>query len=687
MANGFKGVGNRPVGLFLGSGASYPKPSELPTFNLLRENWIAGVDEYISSLGSEDHQNSKSELLVKVREIPPEAFFQIFDACSPRETEAAFRECLTSDEPNPNHEIAAKVFESGGTIWTTNFDTLVETALGIAWDDTTLVAFDQKDTRDLCEDLDIRLIKPHGTLPNPASWIFRSRDVLKPLTSGFENRLRKDVAEHYFAFLGYSASDLDIKPVLIEILNRMGTGIWFCQPGQEEARIHKLFGEAIREGRLSVISSDDPSALFHAWCKDVGLIDRVPNPSTEPRPYIVPFMDLLERPFVYTNLFRRIWALDLSVLALKPHLRRYKKGALHLYVSIKKQQGQLASRVLALIWAIGKLIGGPTWNERNDGLYSISYQAFAQGRYRWSVLASRILLNHASAERIIQLAAGLRMCSNFNEALTVLETLGEKQRAEQVDDASMECRIYFERAECLRWLGKETEALGIINGLDADRMKHADMHWRGWLLFEKATCLTLRGEFAEAQDACLQAAGLFKDAVFDRWGLLNAQVLNCTIFRFTDKPEEADEALESAQKSLASSSRAAFARATLEFERAEILRQKDEYDQAYKSYRTLFKSTSPLHRCHGALGIAELERNRSQSNKATKWANKALIGYRDMGCKWGECNAILTLVLNGDMNAEAGLALAKDSMYIMPDYLIREFEELRTDRPRRLNLP
>jgi hypothetical protein len=39
-------IQGRPVGLFLGSGASFPYPSELPTFKHILEEWLSNIGKF-----------------------------------------------------------------------------------------------------------------------------------------------------------------------------------------------------------------------------------------------------------------------------------------------------------------------------------------------------------------------------------------------------------------------------------------------------------------------------------------------------------------------------------------------------------------------------------------------------------------------------------------------------------------
>jgi hypothetical protein len=63
-------IQGRPVGLFLGSGASFPYPSELPTFKHILEEWLSNIGKFLNKLPLTDIKiDQRYEILRVYRKI------------------------------------------------------------------------------------------------------------------------------------------------------------------------------------------------------------------------------------------------------------------------------------------------------------------------------------------------------------------------------------------------------------------------------------------------------------------------------------------------------------------------------------------------------------------------------------------------------------------------------------------
>ena len=675
-----KHIKSRPVGLFLGSGASYPYPSQLPTFHHILKEWLFYLSDFLSNLSAPRvTEKQKTELVMMLRVMPPEAIFQVMDSCQRRKLQRALIATLNCREPNTTHYITVRILKNGGTIWTTNFDTLIEQAAGIKPKDSCRIAFD-KSKVSVFADKNIHLIKPHGTLPLPETWVFRSEDVLQPAPQVVRDRLIQDIKNHYMIFLGYSASDLDLRPVLQEAVEDTGLGIWFCKPGEVDW-IRKLFPIACGNGRLTLSAAEDPSRNFWDWAKDKGLLENIPERLPVPRPNVKPLSKLLDDSVICATLFRRMGALSIALQALRPGLIRFRFGALNLYLSINRQQLRCLGLITHFLRAVFRII---LWPLRNKGLYSLSYMAFEVGRYGLAARIAQIDRAHATIKRNIQLTASLRMSGKLEEALKVIEDI--IAGAEKWDSASLEARAVFEKAMSLRWLGRECEAMKAMDNLSKQRLKHADLSWQGWFHFEKGTCLSLQGEMEAAGKEVSEAERIFTVAT-NPLGRVDTLLLKCTVCRFTSQIKEAWKVVKTIEALLGFSGRGEFAREALEFEKGELLRQESRYREAENSYHMLLKSRSKLHQCHGALGMAELEKDRGNYGEARRWSVMAREGYQKLGCRWGECNAIYTLVLIGGLDQSKAQAAAEKTGYTLPKGKLEGllFEQGSDHRP--LNLP
>lgn len=129
-------------------------------------------------------------------------------------------ECYTAtDNNNINDYHNALITTSIDTIWTTNYDTLIEQAFG----DSAIVV--RRCDRDLLPttpmNSKIEIIKMHGSVdsPLPENIIITKEDyedysITHPLTT---ERLRSDLLSKSFVFIGYSYRDPNIKAIMTEV--------------------------------------------------------------------------------------------------------------------------------------------------------------------------------------------------------------------------------------------------------------------------------------------------------------------------------------------------------------------------------------------------------------------------------------------------------------------------------------
>lgn len=344
---------NKPICLFLGAGASFP--SGLPTFHDIRAHWVVRINDSLFGLLTGKYDDMyKKRLLKEVFNIPTEFLFQTVDKFYPSRLQEAFLKVFNSTKPNLNHRIAAQIFSNGGVIWTTNFDTLVEQACGVLPTDASKVAFNPRDAESFLN-MKIRLLKPHGTLSDPSSWVFRSKDVLRRAPEQIAERLKHDVKSCFSIFLGYSASDIDIRPILFEALREGGEGIWFCMKGEKRHLTH-LLSDAVEENRLVVIEHSNPSIEFQEWARQKGITEDNHENHIGKMNDLNDLLSLLEEGCVVAELLSHIHAYDLACDILKPYItiKIYVKNIspFKQYFSIRNQQGKRLGKLVVFINAI-----------------------------------------------------------------------------------------------------------------------------------------------------------------------------------------------------------------------------------------------------------------------------------------------------------------------------------------------
>ncbi len=203
------------VGILCGAGIS--KPSGLP---LAKE-----VKQHILEKMSVDDEDTDK---IMNSNIPFEAFME---AVSGNADISEILDIYKHGEPNTNHILIAKLAKKGylKTIFTTNFDLLIERALeneGLKIDEDFEVYFDEEQFSridfDDVEDKPIRVFKIHGSIDNEDS----VRTTMKAVASKTLSDKRMNLIRHLFStgkhkkvlILGYSCSDVfDITPQIQSI--------------------------------------------------------------------------------------------------------------------------------------------------------------------------------------------------------------------------------------------------------------------------------------------------------------------------------------------------------------------------------------------------------------------------------------------------------------------------------------
>lgn len=670
-----------PIALFLGSGASRSSPSNLPTFSEMRTEWVGVISRAITHLVDVHRQEG---LKKRIRETPPEALLQVIDQVSSGRLMETLKRILDdSAVPNIVHEVAAKLISNGGTVWTTNFDLLVERAAGLLPNDS-VIAYNQAASASFL-DPRVRLLKPHGTLFVPNTLMFRSRDVLRPTNDAVRERLVSDLCTHLFVFIGYSASDLDLRPILRDHLNDSKGIIWFCFDGEDDGLRERL-SLGRKNTAVEFRTSSSPIKVFLQWAYEQKLVI-APGSISQEAIDLSSLGDLLNEPLILARLFQRLRAFDISRRVLQKVIKK-KPRAVFTWINMLRYERHPMGILAAVIWR-GLQSLSPKKSTREHALYSLSYLAFEGGYYRLGAYVAKVGLSTPSFERRIQHSACLRMLGKFDKALQELALI--EWQSELLADANQEVRLLFEKAMSLRWSGREQEAIELIVAADASRVTHADPTWRGWLAFELGTCLSLRYPEVELDRAYQQARSaenIFVPILSTQpAGLLNTHLLYSSLNRLSGDWDSAIQQLETFRERIRGLAGEAFLNGAATFEEGELARYNGQSKVARQRYETLLQSKSPLHRAHGRLGLAEMNRDMGLLRDGAQEAWKALGDYQRIGCRWGECQSLLTLVLCGDLSWNTAEARARDTGYAIPCGNLRALYVSARDDVRVLNLP
>jgi hypothetical protein len=183
--------------------------------------------------------------------FPPEQLFYRLASCDPtykRSINATLLRYLTGLTPNRNHRALAIALHKGAKVWTTNYDTLVETAhRDEGFGDVHVLAPPDPPH---CEDGSCRLrhlYKPHGTFrgdnPDRQRLIYESPQVLEGLADEWTTAAAEAFSNETIV-AGYSGNDLDIMPILAASVEHSG-GTWYEFPGPLADHAQHLVGDVM----------------------------------------------------------------------------------------------------------------------------------------------------------------------------------------------------------------------------------------------------------------------------------------------------------------------------------------------------------------------------------------------------------------------------------------------------------
>jgi hypothetical protein len=259
------------VTLFVGAGIS--RDSGLPDFRQLRDFFLRPI------LGEEVEE-------IEMSDLSPEQIFDALDDGLPATREAIRRamwQACEPHEPNPNHYALALLGQAGASLWTPNFDTLIERAaerLGIGWD-TRVSEIEQNSP---LRQHELTVNKVHGTFPyrgDPPSepprhsypLLFARSQLWGPPGDGLLAPLIASIEGRRVFILGYRGADLDIMPILLAELGKAAEVEWWESDLKNCARLTELFAgfDHIR------IEAGDPSARLRELPAAFGQVAALPD--------------------------------------------------------------------------------------------------------------------------------------------------------------------------------------------------------------------------------------------------------------------------------------------------------------------------------------------------------------------------------------------------------------------------
>jgi hypothetical protein len=488
------------VVLFAGAGVS--RNSGAPGFKQLRDFFLSPVlGEDVEAIGMQD--------------LSPEQIFDALDDGLPSTHEAIraelWRACERG-EPNRNHYALALLGSAGGSVWTPNFDTLIERAasrLGIGWQALTSAQLLDPPPQ---HEQPLVIKKLHGSFPytgdpprEPAvhdyPLLFQRTALWNRLQKAWSDRLAVAVAGRHVYLYGHRGADLDIMPVLLEILPSAAAVQWWELKGENLDRLSDLFVDV---PHVQILEGDPSAALQRLatrLCQTTGI------PSADPVPA------RLDPPGGYTGrLTYRARASLLGQFRGSSYARRL------LLLSIVLDPAPLrSSSALGLLRSagfdipeLGLLIAGAL-------RAATRLPRSRQNKRIWEIYAAildALPLRHSDARDLARLAS-----SPFGERAELLTRIASKRKrigdlqgaaataeqsltdltGRQTPHPAMEGMTAYNLIWIYRqsWqIERRTQILDIYR----ERMPHIGFNWAGWIGLEEALIALTTGDSRRARE-------------------------------------------------------------------------------------------------------------------------------------------------------------------------------------------
>jgi hypothetical protein len=614
--------------LFVGAGASRCVPAGLPMFAALRHRVLV-------ELGMADDPRASA-----YAELAPEVFMLALTR-GRVPVVPWLNDVLGAGEPNAAHQAIARLAAAGATVWTVNFDRLIERAGGpglvpCAW------------PADPAEGA--KLFKPHGTLGG--GLVVDAKAVLKGLPAAWEERLRADVRGRTVVFLGYRGFDLDFQPIWDDVLAAAGDVLWFDLPiPAEERHKRRLLARTAESGRLhlrppvpapSGVASDgpNPSWDFVHWCRSEGLVEvdqalvlrlfEKPEPSFAAlpgKPYRRAKPELLGLLGEIAAARRSHWAL----LWRPAHVRYAVRGLLEL---------RLNHGGRGVAWLLGGArllprVGRAARVRRIAELKRLTVLS-KTGDYQGVLRGTGNLSADSLSTAWILRSAALRSSDSLDAAVDAAATAWDLARSEE--HPVRIAHAAFQWTLALMWADRLDEArvcleehLDPFAALAANRWVAWTDFIRGGLAVREADAKAAEAHFRRSEDRFLG------EALDD--GVASVLVARLALLRLRGPDSGFEEALEEVERFHRTRGRGRlryarghlFMRHAVLLERAEFARvHTRDTDEALRLYGEVAGSPYPLHAAHGHLGLAMLEgeRHHPPGHARTALAAAARIGAR-----------------------------------------------------------
>jgi len=563
--------------------------------------------------------------------------------------ETLLRAPFLGGEPNAIHFVAAEVLATGGSVWTTNLDVLVERAAeqgDVPYH--RIVAPDHA----LCTCRRGHLFKLHGSA-DIGRFALTSDQVLKRLEDSWRVALSTTCEMNEVAVVGYAGNDIDLRDALDVAFAGSAQTTWFIVAGESGGvrRFERLNASGrleVREARRGSAQQARPDWDFIAWADSRRLTSGVPadvrqhlkEPAEsvfdihlKPSPLLqAAVLDAFGDAARAKRRYRRaLWSRDPRVSA------RALQSLVNLGLVHGARWRQWALRLLGLATDHGPLKGWrKLWRWRLRGLTYTFRPAITLP------VAQRALSQFDDDHLRLEVANAAKLVGRLHLARDLATTVKRQAVAGSRVDAQLAASATLNLSITLRWLGDlpaadraSTELADGLGGL-------ASLNLQTWGLAEQGCVAGLDGRHGPALESLAKAAEDFA-LLTDRVSHTDAETFSIPILRLEGERAEAGRVLGTAQRRLEQApARSKFREEALTVEVGELAREDRRYAEAASIFAQLASSQHIIHAILGLLGLGECQREQATRPEA---AERALTLSRRVGMRFGALHALVTLGL------------------------------------------
>jgi hypothetical protein len=559
-------------------------PTGLPLFNEIR-------DALLRDLKVESYEG-----------LVPEPFFLALRRAG-ADVDTWLRSVLNGT-PNTAHRALAALARDGARVWTVNFDELIEAAAD--------------GTVDVCAwpaaPRPAALYKPHGTLSGEL--IVGADQVLEGLRDDWARALVRDVEDRVAVFVGYSARDLDFRPLWHDVLKRARSVIWFTMPEQAAwSELEQALGMTVdfRPRHTRPDETANPSRDFVEWCDAHGLFSAAAGQAAQldqrPEPRPVPRLRGA-RPIARGAIRELVGDIDgarrqyLRTL-LVPWLTAH--SARRLTNLVMGHGGRLVAAVLGSAAVLPKLnrlgaVRRRAARKRGSILLNIGEHE------QVLAMTERAEQSNVSTELILR-AGAVRYLGSLDDAARLAEEALRRALAERHNVRA--ANAAFQVAIARLWAGRADDAADALANL-APLASLAASRWVAWSEWAAASLAIYRAnDPAETLRLLSQAQTRFlAEGLHD--GVISVLTVRLTALRqlrdatgYLDTREALDRELARRGRGIVYYSRGhQFTAEAIAFEDGEFARAGGQLDEARGRFEIVAKSRYRIHQALGQLGLA-----------------------------------------------------------------------------------